>query len=100
MVSSKQLRHNLNRLPDAIPVGSNRVHRENFHPLFNLVLASRKKFSLSRAAAAFLPINLHDAKPADCDRAHVSLVAQSWNWDLLFVARLFYVKLPRGIKDR
>ena len=95
-IGRQQFRHDFDRLPHAIAVRSRRVHGENFHAVFHRMLTGGEQFSLGRALAALLSVNLHDAQTANRHRLHVRQMAQGRDRNLRFVA----VELHRRVVNR
>ena len=88
MIGREQLRDDLDRLPHAIAVRPVSIHGEDFHAVLHRMLAGRQELALRGAFAALLPVDLHDAEPANRDRRHVRQMAKRRDRDLRFVARL------------
>ncbi len=99
MIRRQKFCHDFHRLPNSVAIGAGSVHGENFHPVSDLVLARRQQFTLRGAAAPLLPVDLHDAKPADRNRMHVRLMAENRDRNFLFVAYLLHVELSRRVVD-
>src|SRR5215510_11651763 len=99
MLGGEEFGHHLNRLPHLFTISPRGIHGEDFHPFLNLILAGRKELPLTFASPSLLTVNLHQAQTTNRNRGHVQLVTQYWEGNLLFVANLLYIQLPRGVID-
>ena len=100
VIGGEEFGDDFDGLADAIAVAAWIFDGEDFHAIFDGVLAGGEEFAFGGALASFLAINLDDAESADGDWGHVRLVAEDGDGDFGFVAWLADIELNGGVVDR